>query len=505
MGTLLMIFGYAVVAVGADQKTPTPTTVDTKIAAAAPFEVTFRVVNTRRKPVAGAKVVPWAVGSGGGSFGIRDNVFPPITTDAHGVARVVFPTEGNDPSVRMLQKAAKDGIRSIAVRVDHPDHPIWTAYVELEGDHQIMLFDSTTIKVRGHRSGASSPLRHLCPILPNSLFLGSDWFERDGLLTIRRVDLDGREPTRWLRIIHIPEKGPALFSDLIDLKLRIENPVRFDLEMKPGVRVEGTLADRVPRPVKNGRVVAQIIHGTDVWTNWKWMATASINADGKFVIESLPADEDLQLIALCDGWVSSSPTVEEVQTYSAMYGGTNFNYYGASPTMVYPRLVRLTGTSVAAAVPMQHTANCEITVIDDAGKPLPNATVSFWPNQVFFNSGSNILGTGVDALDLLRKQLASGKHKPDIDWFRNFERYQAKTNPQGVALVRDLPVAGAAEPKDPVDCHFSVSHDAYASTAGMFPTPQATVKLHPGGTERAKVHLHRKTAQLEVIAAGKKP
>ena len=139
-------------------------------------------------------------------------------------------------------------------------------------------------------------LRRLFPVLSDSLYSGADWSEHDGLLTIRRVDLDGDEATRWLRIVHVPETGPTWFSDLIDLR-RVNYPFRLNLALKPGVRVEGSLGERVPRPVKNGRIVAEIIDGTDSWSHWTWLASAKIDPDGKFVLESLPAEENLQLIA----------------------------------------------------------------------------------------------------------------------------------------------------------------------------------------------------------------
>ena len=90
-------------------------------------------------------------------------------------------------------------------------------------------------------------------------------------------------------------------------------------------------------------------------------------------------------IALCDGWVSNSPTTNEVQGYAAKYGLSQLQDFGPNSIFVYPNLYRLEGSVLRPIVSMRRTADCEVTVIDDAGRPLPDATVSFWPKPVFFH------------------------------------------------------------------------------------------------------------------------
>jgi hypothetical protein len=463
-----------------------------------PYELTFHVVTTGRKPVAGARIVPWAVGVGSGSFGLRDNLFAPILTDSEGAARVILPTDRKDPEVERLLRAVKGGLRSIALRVDHPDHPTWSAYLDIGGDHRVTLSEAATVEIRAHRRNESGVLQRLVPVVSHMLYSGSDWSEKDGVLTFRRVEMNSAKATRWLRVVHVPEKGPAWFSNLLDLRFKVKE-VRLNLAMEPSVRVEGSLDPHVPRPVKRGRIVAQVIHGSDVWTHWNWAATADIAADGTFVIESLPPDEDLQLIAVCDGWVSNSPTANEVQAYADKHGLSELRYTGPDSTFVYPNLYRLEGSILRPIVSMQRTADCEVTVIDDAGRPLPDATVSFWPNQAFFIGGSQILGTGFDAMKILRSQIGGRKAKPDIDWRQFSKHYAAKTNERGIALIHNLPVPGAGEPARPGSADFSASHETYASTAALFPAPHATVSLEFGKTGRVTVRLHRKTAQLDTI------
>ena len=83
------------------------------------------------------------------------------------------------------------------------------------------------------------------------------------------------------------------------------------------------------RPVKNGRVVARIVAGHDVQNNWCWEAATEIADDGTFVLQSLPADENLQLIAICDGWVSSNPAEKEITEFEKRWN------FGPQPDGAY--------------------------------------------------------------------------------------------------------------------------------------------------------------------------
>ena len=215
-----------------------------------PYELTFHVVTTGQKPVAGARIVPWAVGAGPGSFGLRENLFAPIVTDAEGTARVIFPTDRKDPQVERLLRAVKGGLRSIALRVDHPDHPMWSAYLDIGGDHRVTLSEAATVEIRA----STERIGHAATFGSRRVAIA--------LLGIGLVR-EGRSPhdpsrrnehakaTRWLRVVHVPEKGPAWFSNLLDLRFKVKQ-VRLNLAMEPSVRVEGSLDPHVPRPVKRG-------------------------------------------------------------------------------------------------------------------------------------------------------------------------------------------------------------------------------------------------------------
>jgi hypothetical protein len=457
-------------------------------------ELTFRVVTTRRKPVAGASVQPWAIGYGSGSSLISKAAAPPVTTDVHGEARIRLRLNGSTPEAELLRHAVKAGLRAVALRVDHPDHPVWSEYVELAGNRPIMLSDSITIQARAHLEHETLPLQRLFPVLSGSLTSGANWNEQGGLLTIRRVDIDSEQPSRLLRVLQVPVDGPARFSELLDLKLHSENPISFDLTMKPGVRVEGRLASSVPRPVREGHVVATAVHGEAGSNNWVWWATTEITPDGRFVLDSLPPDENLQLVALCDGWVSASPTLGENAAYAARYGFKDRNYTKLPPRFVCPRLVRLEGSVVETIVPMVRTARCEVTVTDEHGGPLANASVTFWPTQMFYNHVSNLVGTGIDGLANIRDQLASGKHRttPWQRLSRHYRTYTAKTDARGVARVSEIPLGGPAEPAKPTAATFDVTREGYFPIGGPTNNAYGTVKLLAAQTGHITVTLKKK-------------
>ncbi len=401
------------------------------------LEFRFKVVSAGGQPVAGADVRPWAVGVQNGSFGLPDKDYPAVKTDEQGMATITFLQSGEEHTASKFKNLKKKDISRVAFEVRHPEHPTWSKYIPSDGKAPIVLIEPTTVEIQAHRRSELAPADRLYPMLA-AVADYSDWSVEKDKLVLRRIDLASDQPWRWLRLVHVPEKGPAWFSELIDLKQRDDNPISIDVPLKLGVRVVGRLADTVPRPVKNGHVVAEIVHGTDWWNNWYWAATAEIAEDGTFALNSLPTDENLQIIALCDGWVSSSASAESVKEYTEKYHWQGVHYQGPDTTFVYPQLVRLEGPTADVEMPMDPTATCEIMVVDENKQPIADAEIHFWPNQLFFNSGSNIVGEGNDTLTVISEMLKSGNHKiPPFE--RDLKRYSATTNSEGKATIANLP------------------------------------------------------------------
>jgi hypothetical protein len=154
------------------------------------FEFRFQVVTAKGKPVVGATVRPWGISLAGqgSSFGLDEKQFPLTKTDSQGVVRIAF------PSVGALRDLHERDIFCVALKVDHPDHPVWSNYLAVGGDeNRVVLADSTTVEVRAHRPNEASLLRRLYPVHDAP---STDWSEADEVLTLRRVDLTSDAASR---------------------------------------------------------------------------------------------------------------------------------------------------------------------------------------------------------------------------------------------------------------------------------------------------------------------
>ncbi|HEY4258788.1 MAG TPA: M56 family metallopeptidase, partial [Schlesneria sp.] len=265
--------------------------------------ITIRIVDTKGVPVAGAKVKlsGFSVASGTMTPTFNETQFAPRITesDMDGRANVVFPAGVLESKRPFLQKLMAKKFEHLSIHIDHPNHPTWFSYHAVDSKDPIVLADSATVEVRAFRGPQREPVHGLFPEIGRQAL---DWSETDGVLTIRRVDNTSKQAEGALRVVHIPDSGPALFSELIDLKPTPDQRIVVNAELKPGVRLEGQLGAEVPRPVKNGRVFATLASRVDAPIQGYWEAETEIAGDGTFVFESLPANEEAQLVAVCDGW-----------------------------------------------------------------------------------------------------------------------------------------------------------------------------------------------------------
>jgi len=463
-----------------------------------------RVVTTQGKPVAGAKVSWQSLWAGWGAS-VNQNQLPSTKTDADGRATITIAPVNDQPRTQGGGFGGGGfGTRDMmTLSVDHPDHPVWSKWIAPSAAERIVLSDPATVTVRAHRIGDTALLENLYPVTNRLYEQQPDWSEGNGVLTIRRVDVTSDQAARWLRIVHVPKAGPALFSDLVDLKQFEGHAISIDAPLKSGTRVEGAIV--CPQPLKNGRVVAWISSGTDSQESWKWSAETQIADDGKFEFESLPADTDLQLIALCDGWVSRSPLMDLMENYAARWGFADPSYKGPQLAWVHGRLFRLEGERIEATVPMERTSTAEVTVVDQDGQPIAGATVSFTTNQKWHNAGNLRLGMGPDFLSAIRKQLVSGEHT-NLPRFYSPDSpnpFSAITNSRGIAVVPNLPPGGSGQPTYAREYNLMLTHPDYGvlpqGNRGFPPVMSAgprsdmqSLTILPGQTGRALVRMQRK-------------
>ena len=199
---------------------------------------------------------------------------------------------------------------SVSINVDHPDF----AYVgaehidvplESEEPHEVKLTPGVALEIRPRFADQPADLNDLFVLWSD----GRSWQAgaapektaqgtlripgmRPGANSVLLVKLGGdrarssaRLPTSKSRQAHQDDRGSTI-SQLACL---------------------GRLSDNVPRPVRNGRLKTETLDpaGADN-DRVSWFSWTSIQPDGTFTIEGWPADEPLQLIALCDGYIAAS-------------------------------------------------------------------------------------------------------------------------------------------------------------------------------------------------------
>ena len=266
-----------------------------------------------------------------------------------------------------------------------------------------------------------------------------------GKLISRTID---RKRSR-LRMVHVPPDGPVKFSDIIDLseygdKRRV---LLKDVELHAGVRVEGKLDENVPRPVKNGTVIAYVTVGIEAdgwdysgqnhWSDW-----TTIKEDGTFVFESLPRNAVAGLIAVSDGWICTAPDPADFIRLGIADRVTR------GGNRVKPQLAKLEGNRIEPVIEMESTATCRVKVTTKEGEPIAGADVGMSPNQLTLTGGSTIVGSGYS----MRVMLGMSEEERSMGWTEERRklmvasgattdrtRYYKQTNADGIVEFHTLP------------------------------------------------------------------
>lgn len=343
---------------------------------------------------------------------------PRLTTDADGMVRMPYP--------KYVDEKLETG--QMTWSVEHPD------FVDFRQDRSVDD-DPAEIKLeRGFRIALTALHEKTGEKITSDLYAviagsSADWkLSNNGMLI---SPVFAKQDTT-LRVCQISEGQPIRFSKSIKIEPGDRSRVLLrNVKLSAGTRVEGRLDDSVPRPIKNGHVSASIVRSMNPnqWrTRWNWYDKTPIESDGTFVFESMPTDEVLQMIAVCDGWVPSNPEEGSVLAFfPSAVGKLKGNF-------TVPQIVELQGEKVTPVLAMHESTSVKVTVKDPDGQPLSGAKVVMWPNQLWFDSGSQILGDGYSQSEFLVKTRAGG-----FDYDRQI-RFSSSTDENGVALIKNLPV-----------------------------------------------------------------
>ena len=347
------------------------------------LELPVRVVDGEGKPVAKAKITPWALRSSQGhgrwsNDDKRAQVDPQhAISDAEGKAAVLYP----------YYRDVLERIRttSVSLFVDHPGF----AYVddlhidvplEIDGPHAVELTPGVSVEVRPLIDGASADLDDVFTIWSD----GRSW--QKGAAPEKSADGTVRIPAmrpgeNSLLLVKLDGDRATHFSAITEFKLVQGERKRIDLPLRPSIRITGALSDNVPRPVRNGRVKAQTLNpGTD-HERVGWWTWTPVQPDGTFTIDGWPADQQLQLIVLCDGYVATSGKAPDVVKNPRD---------PASDPFLRPQLFGPPEKGDQIEVEMTPLARCTVTVVDEDDHPIAGVSVMSWPNVGWWNLGSQI-------------------------------------------------------------------------------------------------------------------
>ena len=244
------------------------------------------------------------------------------------------------------------------------------------------------------------------------------------------------EPNKtWFRLIKIVPGEPHLFSEAIEIDPADRSRVLLrDVKLSKGTRVQGRLDDSIPRPIINGHVSATIVRSsTDEnrfnWNSrWYWNDRAPITEDGHFVFESLPPDEVLQMISICDDWVPQNPSKEDILPFFPEDAERMVN-----SSFSLPQIFRLETLPMEPVLKMIPATSIRVTVLDENNQPLPDVEVMSSPNQYFFDGGSQLLGAANSTAIWLVESRIGGELQ-----FDRTNRFSDKTDKNGVATINTL-------------------------------------------------------------------
>jgi hypothetical protein len=358
------------------------------------LELPVRVVDGNDQPAAEARVTPWALRSslGHGPW-LKDDpgvgVEPEdVLTDEDGTAVVCYP--------RYRDVRERIRTRAVSLFVDHPDFAhVDTLHIDVPPKEDepcsIKLTSGVSLEIRPLIDGAPADLDGIFASWSDtrSWRIGTaPEMSADGTLrippmspgenSILLVKLDGDRATHFSQLIDL--LCDAGERTRIDVQLR--PAVRIEgvlVQLRPAVRIEGVLSENVPRPIRQGRVVVHTLApaGADAdrvdWSTW-----VPVQPDGSFTIDGWPADEPLQLIALCDGYIAANGRVPDVVE--------NRREAEKDPRKRPQVFDPAVGERIEVA--MTPLVGCVVSAVDQDGKPVCGVTVSSYPNVCLWNGGS---------------------------------------------------------------------------------------------------------------------
>lgn len=399
-----------------------------------------RVIDATGRPVAGAVIQPEGMRakppyvSGWYGWGNVEGKVPnpPVTTDQDGWATIPYP--------KFVFERIETGTLCLPVRhpayvADRPERVVATAppagapwRVWLDDlwnrvRHQtlvaqpdpIVLQKGATVRLSMGAGPSLASEGLLTATVSQTATVDRNFWEhpQPGILCSSRIGAG----KRLARVSYLSPDGKVWFSEVLSFQAKAGETNDLKFNLRPGATLRGQLDASVPRPVKNGRVVANVWATEDEPKNDppQWHGWAPVSAEGNFEVASLPPGK-LEVLALCAGHISTN-------------GPGQFN-------LRYPQLHTMETNDLAITIGMEPTTALLVEVKDEQGRPLKDATIMAWPNARYGEWAATVLMSDCyNTADWLK-----GRMDPNPGW-RMVPDFKGVTDANGVAFLPNLPLS----------------------------------------------------------------
>jgi len=333
------------------------------------------------KPIAGARIVVTGFRVKGrhspDAYGWRKDFGPApvVVTDAKGKAFVKYPV--------MSIPEEKEYTGALIFHVEHTEFSmadVQEFYIN-GSSNPVRMTHGASIEM----SGFFGPDHQPVPIVPN---LSGFYLPRTN--SASAISWTFNQLARGGHLIQLMGRLPSGeigYSDTEAFSAESGQHIKMDLEIKPGIRLEGKLDDQVPRPIKNGRVMVSVrpkefpagpviedFYSLREVTNYNnvyfWQSYRPIAEDGTFVLESVPPGE-ADVVVLGDGFVSKSIGKLQNRVNGQLIPG---------PPMGIPQVFALSAPVTQITVATEPTVTLKFTTKTQTGEPLEGVSVGMHPD-----------------------------------------------------------------------------------------------------------------------------
>jgi beta-lactamase regulating signal transducer with metallopeptidase domain len=336
------------------------------------------------QPVPGATVKPDGFRvqglHGADAYGWNKKLFGPpekCVTDDQGRAWVKYPVNSIPEE--------KEYTGALILMVTDPEFaPVHVQTYLVDGSESpIQVHHGLLLRVSAWYGSDRQPVPEVVFNLNQEGLQPDDWQKQeDGTWTFHKLSPGGHIIQAMGRL----SSGQILFSEAHAFTAANNGEVLY-LEMKPGIRIEGRIDDKVPRPVKNGRVLIDVRPPQfPAWTNYDnvdavmkqyphvtyWRTYRPIAEDGTFVFESVPPG-GLDVAAMGDGFVSSS---------GGVFGDHSNAQFKPVGNFCLPQPFALTAPVTQVEVETEPSATLEVHAQTAQGRPVPDVEIGLNPNIV---------------------------------------------------------------------------------------------------------------------------